>query len=117
MPVVRSARARLGDIVLSIDEIGRFFAGKTFDDFTTDALVHDAVVRNLEIISEASRHLGGSVRAQTPEIQWRKVADIGHWLLHAYEGVSDRMLWGSIQDDLPALSETVQKLLANPDII
>ena len=104
-------------MVTSIGRIERFLAGKDFDDFKSDALVHDAVVRNLEIISEASRYITDELKSQTPEIPWRKVADIGNWLRHAYEGVSDRILWDSIQDDLPKLLKTIQGLLSRSDIV
>ena len=117
MPVRRTVRARLGDMVLAADKIDRFLAGKSFDDFVADALVHDAVVRNLEIISEASRHIGDDLKAQTPEIAWRKLADMRNWLRHTYEGVNDRIVWDSIQDDLPALSKAIRALLSRPDIL
>jgi len=52
MVVARSPVERLSDIATAIEKIGRFLAGKSFEEFSSDALVHDAVVRNLEIISE-----------------------------------------------------------------
>jgi uncharacterized protein with HEPN domain len=58
MALPRSPAERLADIANAISKIEKFLAGKTFADFMADPLTHDAVVRNLEIISEASRHLG-----------------------------------------------------------
>jgi uncharacterized protein with HEPN domain len=78
--VKRSARERLLDIAGCIAKIDQFVAGKSFEDFTTDALVHDAVVRNLEIISEASRHIPADLRATLPHIAWREIADFGNVL-------------------------------------
>jgi uncharacterized protein with HEPN domain len=64
----RSARERLNDIAESIDKIGRFLRGKAFEDFKTDALIHDAGVRNLEIVSEASRHVPANLKTKAAHI-------------------------------------------------
>jgi uncharacterized protein with HEPN domain len=112
----RSARERLQDIVESIEKIERFLTGKDFDVFKNDALIHDAVVRNLEIVSEASRHIPKELKAKTPQISWREIADFGNVLRHGYEGVNDPILWSTITRDLPPLLATIRSLLANPDV-
>jgi uncharacterized protein with HEPN domain len=112
MTAPRTQSARLEDIAEAIGKIGRFLDGKSFDDFSKDALIHDAVVRNLEIISEASRHLDDETKQLAPEVPWRKVADMGNWLRHAYEKVNDPILWDTMQDGLPALGQAVRRLLA-----
>jgi len=114
--VKRSARERLQDIVDAITKIDRFVAGKSFEDFNTDALVHDAVVRNLEIISEASRHIPAELRAKLPHIAWREIADFGNVLRHGYEMVNDSILWSTIERDLPVLRLAVDDLLADPKV-
>ncbi|HVZ68665.1 MAG TPA: HepT-like ribonuclease domain-containing protein [Rhizomicrobium sp.] len=111
MAAARTPIERLQDIAECIGKIGRFLAGKTFDDFASDALVHDAVVRNLEIISEASRHITSELKAEVPEVPWRKVADMGNWLRHAYEKTEDKILWETIEQGLPALDAAVRRLL------
>ncbi len=105
----RSPAERLADIASSISKVEKFLAGMTFAEFTADPLTHDAVVRNLEIISEASRHLG-DLTEKAPEVPWRKVADMGNWLRHGYDIVNDHILWDTIKDDLPALARAIQRL-------
>ncbi|MGH6869948.1 MAG: HepT-like ribonuclease domain-containing protein [Rhizomicrobium sp.] len=112
----RSARERIKDIAESIDKVERFLMGKTFDDFRTDALVHDAVVRNLEIVSEASRHVPADVKSRAPHILWRETADFGNVLRHGYEGVNDGIIWDTIKRDLPVLRAVVQGFLDDPAI-
>jgi len=75
-------------------------------------MLHDAVVRNLEIISEASRFLADDVRTLEPGIPWRGIADMGNWLRHGYDGVSDDILWETIERDLPVLSAAIARILA-----
>jgi uncharacterized protein with HEPN domain len=113
----RSAHERLQDIRAALAKISRFLTGKSFDDFNTDALVHDAVVRNLEIISEASRHVPADLKARAANIAWREVADFGNVLRHGYEMVNDSILWSTIERDLPVLRAAIDSLLADPDII
>lgn len=113
----RSARERLLDIKKALAKISHFLSGKTFDDFCRDDLVHDAVVRNLEIISEASRHVPADLKAQASHIAWREVADFGNVLRHGYEAVNDSILWSTIERDLPVLRLAVDALLADPKIV
>jgi len=112
----RSVPERLADIAESIAKIGRFLAGKTYQDFRNDALVHDAVVRNLEIISEASRHVPTACKEKQRHIPWKEIADFGNVLRHGYEGVNDIIVWSTIERDLPALAAAVRSLLADPDV-
>jgi uncharacterized protein with HEPN domain len=113
----RSVRERLRDIADSIEKIEQFLAGKSFEDFKTSALVHDAVVRNLEIVSEAGRHVPKEIKAKAPHIPRREIADFGNVLRHGYEGVNDPILWSTIQRDLPPLLSAIRELLADPDVV
>jgi uncharacterized protein with HEPN domain len=112
----RSARTRLLDIEQAIAKIGQFLESKSFDEFSSNALVHDAVVRNLEVVSEASRHIPPELKARAPQIPWREVADFGNILRHGYEAVNDRIIWDTIERDLPALLSAIRSLLNDPDI-
>jgi uncharacterized protein with HEPN domain len=112
----RSARERLLDIANAVAKIERFLAGKSFEDFCSDDLVHDAVVRNLEIVSEASRHVPAELKAKVNHIAWREVADFGNVLRHGYEVVNDSILWSTIERDLPVLKAVVRALLSDPDV-
>lgn len=107
----RTSRERLSDMDAAITKIERFLSGKAASDFSNDAMLHDAVVRNLEVLSEASRHVDDSLKAYAPEVPWRNVADIGNWLRHGYDVVSDRILWDTIQRDLPLLRNAVHRLI------
>jgi uncharacterized protein with HEPN domain len=112
----RSARERLRDIEDAIEKIGRFLTNKSFENFKADALVHDAVVRNLEIVSEASRHIPTDLKMKASHIAWREIADFGNALRHGYEGVNDPILWNTIERDLPTLLTVIRSFLADPTI-
>ena len=69
------------------------------------------MVRNLEIIGEAAKHLSPQLRAQLPQIQWRKIAGMRDMLSHAYFGIDNDILWDVVQDKVPQLASVVQEFL------
>jgi uncharacterized protein with HEPN domain len=107
MPVRRSPRERLKDVLQAIQKIERFLAGKTRMDFSADALIHDAVVRNLEVISKASRYVPDDLKSQEPAIPWRAISDIENWLPHGYDVLNENLIWVTIERDLPPLRDAV----------
>lgn len=99
----RTARQRLQDILDAIERIERFTQGKTLEDFQADVMFRDAVERNVERISEASRHLPDELTAHHSAIPWRAVADIGNILRHGYDDVDDGQMWRVAVRDLTPL--------------
>lgn len=106
-----SVRDRLQHISESIDRLERMTAGKSFDDDLADVVLHDAVERNVERISEASRHIPADLKAKAPEIPWKEVGAVGNVLRHDYDGVRDSRVWSILHDDIPALKAAIDKLL------
>lgn len=110
--MAREFRHALGDMLAAIEGIETAVAGKTLVDYENDWLLKHAVQRAIEIISEASRALPEDVRNLRPEIPWPQVRTIGNVLRHEYHGLSDRIIWGVVVDELPALKIAVASLNA-----
>lgn len=72
----------------------------------------DAVIRQLEIIGEAVKHLGPETVGQQPEIPWRDIAGMRDVLIHNYMGVDLDAVWKVTEVDLPRLRRAVEELLA-----
>jgi uncharacterized protein with HEPN domain len=108
----RSQRLRLLDIAREIAAVEAAVAGRSSTDLAEDWLVRSAMERGVEIISEASRHLDPDLLAAHPEVPWRRVADIGNWLRHAYERVDPALILAIVTDHFPALSAAVAVMLA-----
>ncbi len=94
---------RLQDIIDNIDAIEIFTAGLDFQAFRTDRKTIYAVVRALEIVSEASRRLPENVRNWHPEVDWAAIAASGNVYRHEYEGVDEALIWHTVRHDLAAL--------------
>ncbi len=78
-------------------------------EFKKDELVMDAVIRNFEIIGEASNHVPLVIQNAHPHIPWRRVIGLRNVLIHEYFGVDANAVWQTVHIDLPKLK---QQLLA-----
>jgi uncharacterized protein with HEPN domain len=79
--------------------------------FSVDAKTVKAVVADFAIIGEAARHIPPDVTAAHPEVPWRAIADMRNVVVHAYFSVEPKVLWETIQNDLPRLTATVERML------
>jgi uncharacterized protein with HEPN domain len=108
-------RGALRDILDHIDLAHRFVEGRTFDKVRDDLMVLYAVVRCLEIISEASRRLSDELKGRHAHMPWREMAAAGNLYRHNYEDVLAHRIWQTLREDLPPLRAVVAQELAGQD--
>jgi uncharacterized protein with HEPN domain len=111
----RDFRLYLDDILEAIYQIRNYMADQDEEAFTTDRKTQDAVIRNLEIIGEATRNLPKEIKEGAPEIDWRKIAGLRNILIHEYFGISLPILWDIVQNKLSPLETACNKLLKMAD--
>jgi hypothetical protein len=75
-----------------MERIAEYTAGMSYEAFLGNRLVIDAVVRNLEVIGEAARHIPEKVQRQFPDIPWVEMKGMRNILIHEYFGVSLEIL-------------------------
>jgi len=100
----------LDDLLVSITEIGEFVAGMTFDDFAIDKKTVNAVIRSLEILGEATKHIPVVFRNKHPEIPWSKMAGMRDVLIHEYMGVDLKTVWKVATERLPEIKPLIAAL-------
>ena len=101
----------LQDIAESCKKVHRFTSGLSQSDLIKDEKTYDAVVRNLEIIGEAAKHISADLRKQLPDVQWRKAAGLRDMLAHAYFGIDNDILWDVVQNKIPPLAKAIKAFL------
>lgn len=92
-----------------------FVAGLDYDTFQGDLRRFHAVVRCLEIISEASRRLPDELKARHPSMAWREMAGAGNVYRHDYDQVATRRVWQTLRLALPPLRVVIEQELASLD--
>jgi uncharacterized protein with HEPN domain len=101
----------LSDILHHIDLATRFVEGFERAAFLEDVRTVYAVIRCLEVISEASRRLPEDLKARHPTIAWRQMAGAGNVYRHDYEDVAAQYVWDTVQRALPPLRVVIEQEL------
>lgn len=107
----RDWRLRIEDMLDAADAIEQFVKGLDFDSFRRDRKTVDAVVRNLEVIGEAARHIPDSVRETFSDIPWAEIVGMRSILIHEYFGIDFEILWHTVKSDVPGLVPALRSLL------
>ena len=95
----------LSHIVEAVRKIRQYTEGFTLESFRGNTLVQDGVVRQLEIIGEASRMVSETTRKDHPDIPWYEIAGMRNRLIHEYFGVDLAVVWKTVTEDLEILVE------------
>ena len=82
------------------------------DVFMSTSHWQDAVVRQLEIIGEATKRLSKDLRSRHPEVPWRRIAGLRDALIHGYMGVDLVAVWEITQKDLDKLKRGIETIIA-----
>ena len=101
----------LGHIDDAIEAIDQYLGTASYEQFIANRMMVDAVVRELEIVGEATSKLSKDFRASNPEIPFRDIIDMRNVLIHDYAGVNTRIVWETCKNDLPSLKTAVRRSL------
>src|SRR3990167_3464705 len=106
----RSIELYLTDIKEAIDKIEKYVRQMTFTDFEQDSKTVDAVIRNIEVIGEAAKHIPAEVRLKHMEIPWKQIVGSRSKAIHEYFGIDLEILWRTATEDIPKLKKKIAKI-------
>jgi uncharacterized protein with HEPN domain len=101
----------LHHILDAIELIEEYTQGMSENEFLSNSMAHDAVVRQIEIIGEAARNISDEFRISHPDLPWGKMIGIRNKIIHEYFNVNLSVVWDTVQDDLPALQKIIKSIL------
>ena len=109
--VSRGLKKRLEHMLQAIERICRYTKGKNFEDFIADDMMYYAVVKNIEILGEASNMLTEEFRQAHPKTPWKQVNGMRNYIVHEYFQVDNNVVWDVITNDLPILEQQIKEYL------
>ena len=106
----RPEKILIEDILESIEKIERYVSGMSAYLFIHDDKTVDAVVRNLEIIGEATNRLPAQFKEHHCLIEWSKIVGLRHRIVHQYFGIDREIIWEIITADLPLFKSQLERI-------
>ena len=100
----------LHHILDAIDRIEEYTRGLTKKEYLEDGLRQDGVVRQLEIIGEASANLSEKFQEEHSEIPWGQIIALRNRIVHAYFDINLQITWDIVHVDIPPLKKQIEKL-------
>ena len=110
-PVKRDYNLYLEDMLTSMLRIEEYIGEMEFKEFKMNYLIVDAIVRNFEIIGEASKNVPFEIKDKHPEIPWNKMYGLRNLIAHEYFGIDYEMIWEISKNNLPQNTIDLKKIL------
>lgn len=108
-------KGRLEDIIEYSNNVTMLVEGYSFDEFVADYRTYYSVMKNVEVVGEASYMLSKAFKNAHPATPWKIVQGMRHILVHDYAGIDTRELYNTAVNGIPELRQQVEKYLADTD--
>ena len=111
----RKVKLYIGDIIDNM-KLAQQLAGETdFATFVEEKRIHYAVIRCIEIIGEAVKHVPDDVRSRYPSIPWKQMAGMRDMLIHFYMGVDFEIVWKVVKEQFPLITRQIEPIFNELD--
>ncbi|MFA5001328.1 MAG: DUF86 domain-containing protein [Candidatus Paceibacterota bacterium] len=92
-------------IIEAIERIESYVIDLDFSSFDRNTMAHTAVIRELEVVGEATKNLSGAFKNSRPNIKWPEIIGMRNKLIHEYFDIDTELVWQTIIKDLPELKK------------
>jgi len=106
----REPELYFSDILDAVGNILDYTAGLDYEDFISNRMCTDAVIKNLLVIGEAVKKIPEGIKSEHMSIDWKNIAGLRDVLVHAYFRIDDEILWDIVQNKLEDLRDEVLKM-------
>jgi uncharacterized protein with HEPN domain len=111
----RKVKLYIGDIIENM-KLAQQLTGETdFTTFVEEKRIHYAVIRCIEIIGEAVKHVPDDFRLMYPSIPWKQMAGMRDMLIHFYMGVDFEIIWKTVQEQFPLITRQMEPIFSKMD--
>jgi uncharacterized protein with HEPN domain len=108
--MIKDDLAYIEHVLDCIRKINEFSNGLSLKEFKTNEMAQDAIIRNIEIIGEASKKISKDTKQTYHKIPWKEIAGMRDKLIHDYLGVDVTVVWMTIHQDIPMLEELLGEI-------
>ncbi len=99
------------DIIEAMNDAESFVKNEEYNIFVKDRKTVYAVLRALEIIGEAVKHIPVPIKNRYPQIRWKDMAGMRDKVIHEYFGINLKRVWRTVNEDIPKLKPEFEKIL------
>lgn len=108
---MKDDKAYIQHILESIKKIEDYSKKITKNKFLIESIIQDAIIRQIEIIGEASKLISEKTKVKNPNIPWKDIAGMRDKLIHDYLGVDLEAVWQTVKKDIPVLKKEINKIM------
>jgi len=101
----------LEDILDALEKIENYTKNLSFTEFADNGMAVDAVIRNFEVIGEATKNVPEEIKEKYPEVEWKEAAGFRDVLIHDYFGIDLEAIWDTINKNLLSFKKHILKVL------
>ena len=101
----------LEDILNALEKVENYTKNLSFTEFADNGMAVDAVIRNFEVIGEATKNVPEEIKEKYPEVEWKEATGFRNVLIHDYFGIDLEAIWDTIKKNLLPFKKHILKVL------